>query len=518
MIASFVLVCKTATAQLITSGTHMTVVNGTVISSNTDMNMSGGGTLDVQGTLILKKNLINMNSSATSLGTGLIEFSGTGAQSISGPNVIQDLRINNPSGVTLSNDTRVNGTMKLKNGKITLGSSNLVLGPSASDSGGSSSSMIVPAGTGELRKEFSAVGTFSFPIGDTTGTAEYSPVTITFNSGTFGIGNYTGIKVTDTKYNNDSISGNYLSRYWSLSQSGITGYNYNATFKYPPADVTGTESSVYCTKVNPSPVVTFNQANPVMHELTATGITTPGTFTGMMGSHDINLKAFLEGPFSVDTMTTVLNYSGLIPLTQPYSGSPWYYTGPESVPVIPVDVVDWVLIELRQANVPDSATATKIIKRRAAFIKRDGTIVDVDGISPVRFYNANILQNLYPVIRHRNHLAIMASAGVTKSGGVYSYDFTDSASKTFGAPSGIKLINTSWCMIGGNGSPDADINTDDISFSWNTQFGNYGYYSGDFSLNGSVDTDDISFFWNPNFGTSGGITDHKAARYHSMVP
>ena len=74
------------------------------------------------------------------------------------------------------------------------------------------------------------------------------------------------------------------------------------------------------------------------------------------------------------------------------------------------DIVDWVLIELRTGT----ASGTKV-GTRAAFLKSDGTIVDIDGTSPVRF--AGLTEgNYYVVVRHRNHLAIMSANAIPLSG------------------------------------------------------------------------------------------------------
>ena len=72
-------------------------------------------------------------------------------------------------------------------------------------------------------------------------------------------------------------------------------------------------------------------------------ITVPNTLT---------LKAFLEGPYSGIQMNSNLNSSGYIPLSQPFNQLPWNFTGTESVTSIPnADIVDWVLIELREPTV-----------------------------------------------------------------------------------------------------------------------------------------------------------------------
>ncbi len=70
-----------------------------------------------------------------------------------------------------------------------------------------------------------------------------------------------------------------------------------------------------------------------------------------------DLKAYLQGPFNGTNMNTTLN-PAYIPLIQPYSGTPWNYSGTENVSVIPnSNVVDWILVELRETS-GDASTAT----------------------------------------------------------------------------------------------------------------------------------------------------------------
>ena len=62
----------------------------------------------------------------------------------------------------------------------------------------------------------------------------------------------------------------------------------------------------------------------------------------------VKIKTFLEGPYNNNAMLTTLRDSGFIPLSQPYNTPPWNYSGLEKVKEIPIDVVDWILIELRK--------------------------------------------------------------------------------------------------------------------------------------------------------------------------
>ncbi|HEY5140869.1 MAG TPA: hypothetical protein VIJ25_16370, partial [Methylococcales bacterium] len=269
---------------ILTSGTILKGTAGTFLVSSTALNIKSGATVDNAGTLTLKNNLTNENVSPNSIGTGTVELSGTINQTISGQNIIQNLTVNNTAGVTIGDNTTVNGTLTLTNGTITLGSDNLLLGPSATISGTPSASvMIIVTSTGELRKEFPAgfTGVFTYPVGDDTGTSEYSPVTLNFTGGTFAAGNYVGVSLKNEIYPDPNITGNYLNRYWNISQSGITNFNCNATFQYLSADVVGTENKLSCTKVNTLPWITYSPTNAASHILSANGIVAFGSFTGI---------------------------------------------------------------------------------------------------------------------------------------------------------------------------------------------------------------------------------------------
>ncbi|MCD4735575.1 MAG: hypothetical protein K8R53_05995, partial [Bacteroidales bacterium] len=80
-----------------------------------------------------------------------------------------------------------------------------------------------------------------------------------------------------------------------------------------------------------------------------------------------DLKVILEGPFNGTDMNTDIN--SFIPLFQPYNNPPWNYISCENVPAIPTgDIVDWILIELRDASDANSATGVTMIAQQAAFL------------------------------------------------------------------------------------------------------------------------------------------------------
>ncbi len=286
MIIAFMIVFSGAAYSQMTvlSGTTVKINTATSINSTENMVLNSGGTLDVQGTLILKKNLVNQNAAANSLGTGAVVFSGTTNQTISGQNIIQNMELANSAGLTVAGNTRVNGVLTLTNGLVTLGANNLQMGPTATVAGTpSASKMIVATGAGQLQKEFPpAGGSFTYPVGDADGTAEYSPVTVAFNSGTFATGNAVGVNLTDAQYSGTGTS--YLTRYWNITQTGVTAFSASTTFNYTDADVSGTEDDIFCFRVSPTPFTAYNPANTSANTINAAGLSSFGTFTGNLGN------------------------------------------------------------------------------------------------------------------------------------------------------------------------------------------------------------------------------------------
>jgi hypothetical protein len=211
----------------------------------------------------------------------------------------------------------------------------------------------------------------------------------------------------------------------------------------------------------------------------------------------LNLKIMLEGPFASTEMTTLLNSTGNIPLQQPYGVSPWFYTGTESVSSIPnANVTDWVLVELRQTSGgAGTATSGTRIARKAGFVLKNGNIVDLNGSAYLQV-NANVTQNLYVVIWHRNHLGIMSANPVTQSGGIYTYDFTNSSAKAYGGTAAQKQLATGvWGMMAGDGNGDKVVNPSDKTDVWGTSAGKAGYFPGDFNLNSQVNNPDKNGLW-----------------------
>jgi len=216
----------------------------------------------------------------------------------------------------------------------------------------------------------------------------------------------------------------------------------------------------------------------------------------------VDLKAFLEGPFNDGGMKSTLNNAGYLPLVQPYQCSPWNYYGTETVAAIPYGVVDWVLVELRDAVDAASATSATTLTKKAGFITEDGSITTLDGSGDLQF-GYRIDQNLFAIVWHRDHLGIMSAGGLQPAGNLYSYDFTIGEGQVYGGSNGFKkLLPGMWGLVAGDGDADNTVGNIDKLDVWNQQAGSAGYKAGDFNMNGQVDNVDKNEYWRPNAGKS----------------
>lgn len=156
-------------------------------------------------------------------------------------------------------------------------------------------------------------------------------------------------------------------------------------------------------------------------------------------------KIFLEGSFVAGTglMGDAMRTSGLIPLNEPYTALGYAHTGPASGPttagVLAVAgnnaIVDWVLVELRDAN-----DMSSVIRSRSALVQRDGDVVDTDGTSAVSF--SAPAGTYFVSVIHRNHLGCMTAAPVALSGAAVTVDLTSSLTSTYGTDA--RKVMGSW--------------------------------------------------------------------------
>lgn len=221
---------------------------------------------------------------------------------------------------------------------------------------------------------------------------------------------------------------------------------------------------------------------------------------GMYQGITLDIRVYLEGPFNGSSMNTYLN--SYLPLLQPYNSPPWNYSGNESVASVPnPDIVDWVLVELRETSGgPQNALPTTSIATQACFLLNDGHITGLNGSGPVQF-PVVISQELYCIVWHRNHLGVLSASELTSPNNNYTYDFTNSQTKAYGGYLGCtQLAGGYWGMAGGDGNADGQTNNSDKNDIWSPSAGNFGYLPGDFNMDIQINNTDKNEVWKPNTG------------------
>lgn len=151
----------------------------------------------------------------------------------------------------------------------------------------------------------------------------------------------------------------------------------------------------------------------------------------------VNAKVFLEGPYVTadGMMGDALRTLSTFPTTEPYTALGFTQVGGGGETISPSvlaatgtnAIVDWVLLELRNASAPGTIVATK-----PALLQRDGDVVALDGTSAVGI-TAQSGSSYYVAVRHRNHLGVMTASAVTlNSSTATALNFTTTALAVYG--------------------------------------------------------------------------------------
>lgn len=265
---------------------NLNLTIGTTGVANT---ITGGGTFRGSTT-----------SNLTLLGTGSVgtlTFSGIAAQQALGT-----FTVNRTAGAIaclMGSDLTVNTALNLTDGIVDVDNRTMTINNATTVSGAGTNSFIIAdnAFGGVLRRQYSAVGSFTFPIGDKTGTMEYSPVSVNLTAGTgMTTASYIVVSVNDSKHPDMNAPTNFISRYWTVNRVGTINtptYTFNGT--YLPADINGAETSSFSQFWNGtvwSPIGTILSANTVTYG-GATVLplsTTANHFSGGLRDREINIQ------------------------------------------------------------------------------------------------------------------------------------------------------------------------------------------------------------------------------------
>jgi ribosomal protein S11 len=233
-------------------------------------------------------------------------------------------------------------------------------------------------------------------------------------------------------------------------------------------------------------------------------------------SSTLAAKVFIEGAYNTITnlMNDGLRSNNLIPANQPYGTLAFVspsggYSGTETVTpsVLAVTgdnaIVDWVLIELRDVN-----NRSIVVQSRAALLQRDGDIVDMDGVSPVRF-NGLVDGDYHVAIRHRLCLTTRTATKITMSArpnGSNTSTVIDFTTNTNALAASQKMLSTGiYGLIIGDIDRNEHINAGDVSevrLNNPTPFNLFNYLlkGYDMDFNGNIFSSDVAII-RPNNST-----------------
>ena len=429
---------------LFNDGATIKVQTGAVLYVEGNIENTASGTIDNDGTIELKGNFVNAGMWEPSQ-PNTLKFSGDAHSDVTaGSAVFQNVQIqkgntfnvNLLSNVTINNNLDFNGT----NNKITLGTFNLNMGPVATATGQDMDEFVVTGSTGVMKKDFTSFTSFEFPVGFDAAT--YNPATLNV---TGGPNDTYSVRVGASPTNGNGFSGtpiatDVVNAVWEIQETTPGGNTADLTLGWQDTDeLPGFNPALNAVSRNDGVNGwdgLFAALGPeVGNTRTRNGLTSFGAFAvgdkTVANELVLNPKVFLQGNFSGGQMTDALRTLALIPTAEPYAPAPYNYVhvaygGGETVPGTSTfdqpgtvdDVVDWVIVELRDPATPATRLATK-----AALLQRDGNIVDLDGSSNLKIPGLAD-GNYHIMIRHRNHLGIRTGTAQALSNTVTSLDFT----------------------------------------------------------------------------------------------
>ncbi len=202
----------------------------------------------------------------------------------------------------------------------------------------------------------------------------------------------------------------------------------------------------------------------------------------------VNIRVFLEGPLANGTsMLTQLTEFNQLPQLQPYAVAPWNYQGIEQLSGAAVDVVDWLLVDLLDADF-------ELQERRAVLLSSAGLLLEPDGSLGVRFEQFVEGQQYYIAIRHRNHIDVVSSSRLLLPEDNV-YDFTSSPEQARGAT--LKVSDSGIAaLIAGDLNADGLNSYEDFNFYKASAEGpvSYSSKSADLNLDAQVNALDFDLY------------------------
>jgi hypothetical protein len=304
------IICDTNTVTL----TSPANINGTFTLSNGIFDNSSQ-TLTIANGVSIRRATAVLTAGPVFAGTVNLAYISVLGSVVTGPElpasatVLKKLSIQSPLNVSLGSDATVNDSLEFVRGLLYLGNHTLTLSSTGIVSGTpADTSMLVTNGSGSFKKVFTATPTsWVFPVGDTTGGRDYSPVTISMPAGNVGPNAYISVRTVNAKHPNSTSFDNYLNRYWTVAQSGFSGFSCDLTLQYSSNDVVGPESRLILGMWDGAKWTNYyGTVDTVNHQFHGTGLTSLSDFSGVTSFgpyHMIGGWNMVSVPFVAPAMT-----------------------------------------------------------------------------------------------------------------------------------------------------------------------------------------------------------------------
>lgn len=488
-------------AQFINNGGTVTIQNGATLRVEGNLTNNSGSTITNDGTIEVMNNFVNSGSIASGA-SSLIRFIGSSNSNItSGGALFKNAEMaKTASTITLQDAMNVSGTFTFAqaNNQVMLGNNNLTIKQGGSVASAGSDRFFNTNGTGKLLKELNANGVLTFEVGNGT---QYSPVSCNVTGSSYTSASVGGRVYTSgltTKY---SESTDYITREWDIAATGITDYDNQMTGTYADGDVTGSENLIKGSYYTTDWHFDGSAGDDVNNTVTAQTDNTSVKLTGMNFFGKANLKAFLSGAYNTGTGQMNANLNSPVPannILEQYALNSPYVDASASVPagffLANPDIVDWVKLELRDPGAPGVSTNNKA----SAFIKKDGSIVGIDGSSLPRVKNGYATSVV--VLSHRNHLSIRTVNTGLDVVNPTLHDFSEGLFKAY--DNIMNFINRSMVEVNpnvfglyrGNVNGNTTLNAADLSIVKNESNPSQTnvYNRSDVNLSGTVNAADLS--------------------------
>ena len=215
----------------------------------------------------------------------------------------------------------------------------------------------------------------------------------------------------------------------------------------------------------------------------------------------LQLKVLLQGVYNPETglMSNDLLQRNLLPLAQPFNGEPWNYEGAEALEntdLLPENAVDWILVEIRDAN-----DASSILEQKAALLLQDGSIADPRDPTDAKGlrFDSNLEDNpsVFVSVKTRNHLAVLSSQTMTLPTSA-PFDFSNPNNVSGGESQLAELEDGQgqgqFALLSGDFNSDGIVSVEDFNF-FHAQLALLNFYvDGDCNLDGMVNVRDYNLY------------------------